>query len=58
MTFAVAFIVLGYVGLQPPTPEYALVARVLSVIYFAFFVLMPFYTKDEKTRPVPTRVTK
>jgi len=27
------------------------------VIYFAFFVLMPFYTKLEKTKPVPERVT-
>lgn len=56
--FAVAFIVLGYVGLQPPTPQYALVARIFAVVYFAFFLLMPFYTKDEKTKPVPTRVTK
>ncbi|MGD8808313.1 MAG: cytochrome bc complex cytochrome b subunit [Gammaproteobacteria bacterium] len=58
MIFAVSFVVLGYVGLQPPTPQYALVSRIFAVVYFAFFVLMPFYTKDEKTRPVPTRVTK
>jgi len=56
--FAVSFIVLGYVGLQPPTPQYALIARIFSAVYFAFFLLMPFYTKDEKTKPVPTRVTK
>ncbi len=56
--FAVSFIVLGYVGLQAPTEENARIARIFSVVYFAFFVLMPFYTKDEKTKPVPTRVTK
>jgi len=56
--FAVSFIVLGYVGLQAPTAENARIARIFAVVYFAFFVLMPFYTKDEKTRPVPTRVTK
>ena len=58
MAFAVTFIVLGYVGLQPPTPEYTLVARIFSVLYFAFFLLMPIYTYNEKTKPVPTRVTK
>jgi len=56
--FSISFVVLGYVGLQPPTPQNALIARIFAVVYFAFFVLMPFYTKDEKTRPVPTRVTK
>ena len=56
--FAVSFIVLGYIGLQPPTPEYTLMARVFAAVYFAFFLLMPFYTANEKTKPVPTRVTK
>ncbi len=56
--FAVSFIVLGYIGLQPPTPEYTLMARLFASVYFAFFLLMPFYTANEKTKPVPTRVTK
>jgi ubiquinol-cytochrome c reductase cytochrome b subunit len=55
--FVISFIVLGYVGLQAPTPENALLARVFSAVYFAFFIFMPYYTKDEKTKPVPTRVT-
>jgi ubiquinol-cytochrome c reductase cytochrome b subunit len=58
MSFAVAFLVLGYIGLQPPTPANAMVARVFAIIYFGFFLLMPIYTHNEKTKPVPTRVTK
>ena len=32
-------------------------ARGFSVIYFGFFLLMPFYSKMDKTKPVPDRVT-
>jgi ubiquinol-cytochrome c reductase cytochrome b subunit len=56
--FVVSFLVLGYIGLQAPTPLNAVLSRVFSVVYFAFFVLMPFYSSMEKTKPVPTRVTK
>ena len=55
--FAVTFLVLGYLGLQPATGVYTLLSRVFTILYFAFFVLMPFYTRIEKTKPVPTRVT-
>jgi ubiquinol-cytochrome c reductase cytochrome b subunit len=55
--FAIAFIALGYLGLQPAEGLYVLLARIFAVIYFAFFVLMPFYTRLEKTKPVPERVT-
>ncbi|HEX6996703.1 MAG TPA: cytochrome bc complex cytochrome b subunit [Gammaproteobacteria bacterium] len=54
--FAVSFIALGYLGLQQPTGVYTTLSRVFTALYFAFFVLMPFYTRMEKTRPVPTRV--
>ena len=56
-TFAVSFLVLGYLGLMPATGGYVLAARVFTVLYLAFFLLMPFYTSIEKTKPVPTRVT-
>lgn len=56
--FVVCFLGLGYLGGQPPTPVKALFAQAFTVGYFAFFVLMPFYTKRDKTKPVPTRVTK
>ena len=38
-------------------PTYTLAARIFSVVYFAFFLLMPWYTRIDKTKPVPTRVT-
>jgi len=56
--FAGSFIALGYLGLQPATGIYPMLSRVFTVLYFAFFLLMPFYTRYEKTKPVPTRVTK
>jgi len=55
--FVISFLVLGYLGTQPATPTYTMMARVFTVIYFAFFLLMPIYTRWEKTKPVPKRVT-
>jgi ubiquinol-cytochrome c reductase cytochrome b subunit len=55
-SFVVSFIVLGYLGTQPASGMYTLLARVFSVVYFAFFLLMPFYTSMERTKPVPERV--
>ena len=57
VAFAISFIALGYLGLQPATPAYTNAARVFGVIYFAFFILMPWYTKIDQTKPVPERVT-
>jgi ubiquinol-cytochrome c reductase cytochrome b subunit len=56
-SFAVSFIALGYIGLKKPTPELTFASRVFSAIYFLFFLLMPWYTKADKTKPVPERVT-
>jgi len=55
--FVVSFIGLGYLGLMPATPTYTLIARILAVVYFAFFFLMPWYTKIDKCKPEPDRVT-
>ena len=55
--FAISFLALGYLGLKPATAEYTLAARFFAVIYFAFFLLMPWYTRIDQTRPVPERVT-
>jgi ubiquinol-cytochrome c reductase cytochrome b subunit len=55
--FVVSFIALGWLGTQPPTPLLAFFARVFAVLYFAFFLLMPIYTRLDQTRPVPDRVT-
>jgi ubiquinol-cytochrome c reductase cytochrome b subunit len=57
MAFAVAFCGLGYLGLKPAEGTYVLMARILSCVYFAFFLGMPLYTHNERTRPVPQRVT-
>jgi ubiquinol-cytochrome c reductase cytochrome b subunit len=55
--FVVSFVILGILGMLPATPTYTIIARVCSVIYFAFFVLMPWYTAIDKTKPEPERVT-
>ncbi len=55
--FVFSFIVLGWLGTQPATPMLTNLARVFSVLYFAFFLLMPWYTRIDKTLPVPERVT-
>ena len=55
--FVVSFLILGYLGLLPPTPGRTAVAQVCTILYFLFFLLMPFYTKWDKTKPVPERVT-
>ncbi|MFI4955196.1 MAG: cytochrome bc complex cytochrome b subunit [Gammaproteobacteria bacterium] len=55
--FVVSFFGLGYLGTQEPTAVRTLFAQLFSVIYFAFFLLMPWYTKWDKTKAVPERVT-
>ncbi|MFO1502502.1 MAG: cytochrome bc complex cytochrome b subunit [Steroidobacteraceae bacterium] len=55
--FVVSFIALGYLGLKPAEGSYVLAARIFAGLYFAFFVLMPFYTRGESTSRVPARVT-
>lgn len=54
--FVVSFIGLGYLGLHEPTPVKVILARLFATIYFSFFILMPIYTKFDKTKPVPARV--
>ena len=55
--FVISFLILGYLGLLPPTPFRTALAQVCTVVYFLFFLLMPFYTKWDKTKPLPERVT-
>ncbi len=55
--FVVVFLVLGYFGTQPVTPAGTLISQVCTMIYFAFFALMPWYSKMDKTKPEPERVT-
>jgi ubiquinol-cytochrome c reductase cytochrome b subunit len=55
--FVIAFIGLGILGILPANVLYTWIARGLSVIYFAFFLLMPWYTRTDTYKPVPERVT-
>jgi ubiquinol-cytochrome c reductase cytochrome b subunit len=55
--FVAAFFLLGYLGTQAPTDLKTLLAQVGTAVYFAFFVLMPIYTRIDPTKPVPDRVT-
>ena len=70
--FVVIFLILGYLGTEPTTvwgqfgfdaffldtrDRATWVARVCTVLYFAFFILMPWYTANDAVKPVPERVT-
>lgn len=57
LVFCVAFVILGVLGVLAPTPGRTLLSQVCTLLYFAYFLLMPFYTRFEKTKPVPERVT-
>jgi ubiquinol-cytochrome c reductase cytochrome b subunit len=54
--FVISFLTLGWLGVQPAEGVYVLMARIFTVLYFAFFLLMPYYTTIDKTKPVPERV--
>ena len=54
--FVVSFVGLGYLGLQPALGVYVIIARVLAVLYFCFFLLMPIYTRLDPVKPVPERL--
>lgn len=57
--FLVAFIGLGILGALPPTDVRTVISQVLSVVYFAFFLAMPIYTRHDIGRhPTPQRVTE
>jgi ubiquinol-cytochrome c reductase cytochrome b subunit len=55
--FAIAFIVLGYLGIQTVTPARTVAAQIGTAVYFLFFFLMPWYSKMDKCLPEPERLT-
>ena len=63
--FVISFLVLGWLGTQPTdflgkvggTDTAVILARLFTAVYFAFFLLMPWYTRIDKTKPEPERVT-
>lgn len=55
--FVISFLVLGWLGMQGASVLYTWMTRFFSVVYFLFFILMPFYTHWDQDKPVPERVT-
>ncbi|MEG0787999.1 MAG: cytochrome bc complex cytochrome b subunit [Comamonas sp.] len=55
--FVVNFLVLGYLGVQPPSPTGERVSQVGTLFYFGFFLLMPWWSQLGTPKPVPDRVT-
>jgi ubiquinol-cytochrome c reductase cytochrome b subunit len=54
--FAVSFVGLNWLGMQPTTALRTTLAQIGTFIYYAFFLAMPWYTTIDKTKPVPDRV--
>jgi ubiquinol-cytochrome c reductase cytochrome b subunit len=55
--FVITFLILGWLGIQPPDPLKTAVAQVGTLIYFGFFLLMPWWSQMGTFKPVPDRVT-
>lgn len=54
--FFVAVLVLGYCGHSAPNEVLKLIGRIATAVYFAFFILLPFVSKYEKTLPIPKEI--
>src|SRR5882762_6645985 len=57
MVFVVVFLVMGYLGVQPPSEVGNYVSQVGTLFYFGFFLLMPWWSSLGEFKPVPDRVT-
>jgi len=55
--FVVLFVILGYLGIQPPSTIGTLVSQIGTLFYFGFFLLMPWWSQIGTFKPVPDRVT-
>jgi ubiquinol-cytochrome c reductase cytochrome b subunit len=55
--FVIDFLVLGYLGMQPPSAIGGRVSQIGTLFYFGFFLLMPWWSRIGKSKPVPDRVT-
>ena len=54
--FTVSFVTLGYLGTVTVTETGKIMSVICTLMYFAFFLLMPIYTSIEKTYEVPDRL--
>ena len=57
LMFVASFIILGVLGTQAVSPAKTVLAQIMTVIYFLYFILMPLYTRVEKVAEPPQRVT-
>jgi len=57
LVFGLAFLTLGYLGTQLPTPAFTMLSQVCTLLYFSFFLLMPWWSATGTFKPVPKRVT-
>lgn len=61
--FSISFVLLGYLGTKNPQAIDLFLftnvrwAQICYFLYFAFFLLMPIYSKLDPVKPVPDRVT-
>jgi ubiquinol-cytochrome c reductase cytochrome b subunit len=55
--FVISFVILGYLGIKPPSPLFEKISQVCTIYYLAFFLAMPWWSKMGKFKPVPDRVT-
>ncbi len=55
--FVVSFVILGYLGIEPPSPVFEKISQVCTIYYLGFFLAMPFWSKLGTFKQVPTRVT-
>jgi len=56
-TFIVSFVILGYLGIKPPSPLFEKISQICTIYYLAFFFAMPWWSKMGTFKPVPDRVT-
>ena len=55
--FVINFLILGYLGVQPPSPVGERVSQIGTLFYFGFFLLMPWWSRLGEFKTVPSRVT-
>ena len=55
--FAIDMVVLGYLGIKPPSDAGTLASQIGTIFYFGFFLLMPWWSRIGEFKAVPDRVT-
>ena len=57
LIFVATFFILGYLGVKAPNVERTILSQICTVLYFGFFLTMPIWSRLDKVKPVPDRVT-